>query len=171
MEVTNSKAKGKSLIISVLILLLAGMVLNYTLLQLALWWLFHITALLWKVGFPFHARSFQKSGKTKYFHMGCIIVGVVTPLVPVVALMANFASEVNSDQALQAANVTFVSGGLGFRMDRFPPILCSGTSGAVVYYSNILPINLVFFVGITELILLFAVVHKVRMKWFYIAMY
>ena len=84
-----------------------------------------------------------------------MIVGVVIPLVPVIALMANFAREVQS-------NAAFISGGLGFGSGRFPPILCGGANSSVIFYSSVLLIILIFFVGITELILLFAVVHKVR---------
>ena len=126
----------------------------YVIFQMAIWWLFHTSALLWKVGFPMHARSFEKSKKMKCIHIACIIVGIVIPLVPVIALMANYAREAKSTTA-------FVSGGLGFGLGRFPPILCLGGDSTVAYYSIILPINLIFFVGMTELILLFAVVHKV----------
>ena len=100
-------------------------------------------------------------GKTKYIHVACVTVGILIPLVPVVAMMAEFASEVQSSAALQAANVTFVSGGLGYSLTRFPPILCFGFSSNVVYYAILIPIILIFFVGIPELILLFAFVHKV----------
>ena len=101
-----------------------------------------------------HARSFDKSGKTKYIHIACVIVGIVIPLVPVIALMATHASKVES-------TAEFISGGLGFGMGRSPPILCVAADSTVSYYSIILPINLIFFVGMTELILLFAIVHKV----------
>ncbi len=130
------------------------MVFTYIVLQLAVWWLFHTSALLWKIGFPLHARSFEKTGKAKYIHLACVIIGVLIPLVPVIALMANYGREVES-------SADFATGGLGFVMGRFPPILCSGSSSTVMYYSDVLPINLIFFAGITELILLFAVVHKV----------
>ena len=138
----------------------AGIVCLYTLLQIAMWWLFHTSALLWKVKFPLHARSYDNAGKTKYIHMACVIVGVVVPLLPIVALMADYALEVQSNAVLQAANVTFMSGGLGFTLSRFPPIFCHGTS-SVMFYGLALPLILIFFVGITELVLLFAVVHKV----------
>ena len=144
-----------TIVVIVVIFPFAGISLTYILFQLAIWWLFHTSALLWKVGLPLHARSFQKSGKTKYIHIACVIVGVVSPLVSVIALMANYGVETDSA-------AVFATGGLGFGMDRFPPLLCSGGDSAVFYYSNILPINLIFFVGITELILLFAIVHKVR---------
>ena len=132
---------------------------HYILLQLACWWLFHTSALLWKVGFPFHARSFEKAGKTKYIHIACGIVGVVIPLVPVIAIMADFGVEVQSN-----ADLTFISGGLGFRMSHIPSILCTGRNRNPAYYSGVLPINLIFFAGIAELILLFGVVHRVSIN-------
>ncbi len=111
--------------------------------------------------FPCHARSYDLGGKTKYIHIASVIIGFVIPLVPVIALMAKFALEVQSDIALQAANVTFVSGGLGFVMGRFPAVLCFGFDTSVIYYTILLPTILIFFVGMPELILLFAFVHKV----------
>ena len=82
--------------------------------------------------------------------------------------MADFALEIESDIAreiqsnmiLQSLNATFVSGGLGYVMNRFPPLLCYGRG--TMFYSNVLPIILIFFVGMAEQIVLFAAVHKVR---------
>ena len=142
-------------------LFLSGILYSYILLQLTLWWLFHTSAVLWKIMFPLHARSFNSSGKTKYIHIACVIAGVVIPLVPVVVTMADFAMEVQSNAFLQAANVTFVSGGLGFVMDRAPPILCKGYSPSVLFYTFLLPIILIFFVVIPEVILVFILVHRV----------
>ena len=140
----------------------AGITFMYCILQLGVWWLLHTSALLWKVTFPFHARSYDKSGKTKYVHLVGAIIGFLAPLTSVIALMADYSREVRSNADLQAANVTFLSGGLGFTVNRFPPILCTGFSSGVIYYSSILPIIIIFYVGITELILLFAVIHRVR---------
>jgi hypothetical protein len=103
----------------------------------------------------------MKSKKTKYIHVACVIVGIVIPLVPVIATMADFGQQVKWNPSLQAANVTFTSGGLGFVMNRFPQLLCFGFNGDVVFYSGVLPIILIFYVGITELMLLFAMVYKV----------
>lgn len=86
---------------------------------------------------------------------------MVIPLAPVIAVMVDFALELQSNVELQAANVTFVSGGLGFVINRFPPLLCYGYNGGVIFYGNILPLILIFIVGITELILLFTIVHRV----------
>ena len=139
----------------------AGIVLLYCLLQVSIWWLFHTSALLWKVKFPFHARSFQKSGKVKYIHITCVWIGILIPLIPVIANMVGFAHEVQSNPDLQERNVTFASGGLGFVIIRFPPVLCYGYNGSLTFYASVLPIIIVLFIGLTELVFLLALIHKV----------
>ena len=141
----------------------AGIVRTYISLQLTLWWLFHTSALLWKVAFPFHARSFDNTGKTKYIHITCVLIGVVIPLIPVVAVMADFAQEVQFHADSQGA--AFVSGGLGFKIAQFTPIVCLGYSSSV-FYTILLPIILIFFIGIPQLMILFILVHRVSsMIW------
>ena len=137
------------------------MVFVYTILQTALWWLFHTTALLWKICFPLHARSFDKTRKTKYLHLICIMAGLLLPLAPVIAAMVDFTLELESNTLLQSRNVTFISGGLGYRQVRFPPVLCGGRNSDAVYYSSILPINVMVIIGLTELVFVFRLVYKV----------
>ena len=84
------------------------------------------------------------------------------PLIPVIANMVGFAHEVQSNPDLQERNVTFASGGLGFVTIGFPPVLCNGRNANVTFYANLMPILLIFFVGLTELILLLALIHKVN---------
>jgi len=91
------------------------------------------------------------------------VAGLFIPAVPIIASMADFAVRVNSDPVLLGRNVTFASGGLGYGLVRFPPLLCSPTNGLVAYYSIIFITNLVTIVGTTELILIFWTVHKVSM--------
>lgn len=138
-----------------------GMAFVYAILQTAIWWLFHTTALFWKIQYPFHARSFQMGGKIKYIHISCIIAGLLIPLLPVITTMADFAVDLKSNDRLQKMNVTFFSGGLGYRLVRFPPLLCSGRNSEAVYYTSILPINIIVIAGLTELIILFWTIHKV----------
>lgn len=140
----------------------AGIAFNYLLLQISLWWLFHTSTLFWKILFPFHARSFVSSYGTKHIFVACIIAGIGIPLVPIIASMADFAMRVNSDPVLLRRGVTFASGGLGYGLIRFPPIICSGTNSNVAYYSLVLPINIITAIVLTELILIFWTIHKVR---------
>ena len=139
----------------------SGMVYVYMLVQTSIWWLIHTTALFWKIQFPFHARSFQMSHRIKYIYAACIIAGIIIPVLPIVASMADFAVAVSSNTGLQSRNITFLSGGLGYGQIRFPPILCSGNNNNVVYYTSIFPINIMVIIGLTELILLFWTIHKV----------
>ncbi len=143
------------------------MVFVYALVQTAIWWLFHTTALFWKIRYPFHARSFQMSYKFKYLHVSCIIAGLLIPLLPIVASMISFAVELKSNIVLQNMNITFLSGGLGFRQVRFPPILCSGRNSDIIYYTSIFLINIIVIVGLTELILLFWTIHRVSCDSYY----
>ena len=126
-----------------------------------MWWLFHTTALLWKIRYPFHARSYQTSHKIKYIHISCVMAGLLIPFLPIVTSMAKFAVDLKTDAPLQQRNVTFLSGGLGYQQIRFPPVLCAGRDSGAVYYTSILPINLIVLAGLTELILLFWTVHRV----------
>ena len=139
----------------------AGMAFLYALLQLSLWWFFHTTAIFWKVNFPFHARSFQLSHKVKFVHLAIVLVSLVVPLVPIITVMADFAVNLESDVIRQARNITFTSGGLGFRIIRFPPILCSGSDSDAVFYSTVLPINILLVLGSTELVFIFYGLLKV----------
>lgn len=154
-------------VLYIIILHFVGMVFVYALVQTAIWWLFHTTALFWKIRYPFHARSFQMSYKFKYLHVSCIIAGLLIPLLPIVASMISFAVELKSNTVLQNMNITFLSGGLGFRQVRFPPILCSGRNSDIIYYTSIFLINIIVIVGLTELILLFWTIHRVSCDSYY----
>jgi hypothetical protein len=93
-----------------------------------------------------------------------VIAGILIPFLPVVATMAAFAADIKSNPQLQQRGVTFSSGGLGYRQIRFPPLLCSGRDSRAVYYTSVLPINLITIAGLTELIFLFWRVHTVGEK-------
>lgn len=138
-------------------LIIAGMVFIYTLIQLTVWWLFHTASLFWKIQFPFHARSFRR---TKCIHISCFVAGILVPLVPIIASVANSAADFDSD-SFAAANVSFLNHGLGYSLTRFPPILCTGSNSDVIFYSVVMPIELVLAVGCSLLIVMFWTIHKV----------
>ncbi len=149
-----------------MLLFSTGIVFQYTLLQTSIWWLFHTTSLLWKIRFPFHARSFEASRhKIRHIHIACIVAAVVLPLVPVIATMVDFGVKVETDDRLMSVNATFLKSGLGYNTIRFPPVLCGGVNSNVVYYTAIFPINVIVIVGLSELIFLFWVIHKVSIQW------
>ena len=139
----------------------------YVLFQLALWWLFHTTIFFWKVTFPFHARAFQISGRNKSIHLICAIVGVLLPLVPIIALMANNGLDVqnqNENSTSQRKVSLFLSGGLGFGSSRFPPILCTGTDPDTIFYSLVLAIDIILAFGCTLLIIIIWSIHRVSLQ-------
>ena len=125
--------------------------------------MFHTTTLLWKIQFPFHARSFERAYGLNYIHIGCVVAGLILPLVPVITSMVTFAVELESDEIRKSRNITFTSGGMGYGLTRFPPILCRGTNKNAVFYALALPINLILIYGITVLIFLFYSIHKVSL--------
>ena len=143
--------------------IMIGVISPYTLLQLTLWWMFHTTALLWKIQFPFHARSFERAHRVKYIHVGCVVAGLTLPLVPIITSLVTFAVELKSDEIRNSRGITFASGGMGYGLTRFPPILCHGRNKNAVFYALALPINLIVIYGITVLIFLFYSIHKVSL--------
>ena len=83
---------------------------SYSIIQGILWWLFNICAIFWKVKFPFHD---DKTNKTKYIHMLCVISGLLLPI---------------------TAPVTISLKG-GFTFSRFPPVVCVGRDVDANFYT------------------------------------
>ena len=133
----------------------------YNILSIALWWFMLATSLFWKIWFPINARLWEKRHYIKYIHIASIFIGVVTPLIPLIALMSSFAKHVNTDTT---SNTTFLQGGLGFAPVRFPPLPCSGNSKVIIFYTNILPTDILMATGITFIVLIFWKVHRVSLK-------
>lgn len=138
------------------------MLFTYVLCQMAIWWLFHTSTLFWKVVFPFHSRSFEVSGRIKYIHITCIVMGIVLPFIPIITSMSKFAADVQrrSDNTTSSTHL-FLEGGLGFGTIRVPAILCTGTDRDAVFYTQVLPIDLILAVGCTLLLIIIWSIHKV----------
>ena len=120
----------------------AGIVFYYGLFQLAVWWFCHEVSIFWQIKFPFHARSFATARHIKYVHITMLTVGLILPALPVI--------------------VTFTTGDpSGFGLTRFPPIMCTGLQRDSTFYSLVLPIDVLYAIGIPLLIILFWTVHKV----------
>ena len=140
----------------------AGMCFTYGLLQLSVWWFIHTGITFWKAFFPFHSRSFEVSGRMKYVHAASLVIGMLFPFLPVVTSMVKFAVDVqqktdNSTSSLQL----FLSGGLGFSVSRFPPILCTASDPEAVFYTLVLPIDIILLVGCSFLLIIFWSIHRV----------
>ena len=133
--------------------IIAGVVFYYSLLQLAMFWLCHVLALFWKIRFPFHSRSFQMAHRTKYVHMAAVVLCILVPFVPIVATMSQYGHGRSSVEA--------ATGGLGFGITRFPPLLCTGRHADTTFYSLILPILVILMIGMTILLIIFWIIHRV----------
>lgn len=134
------------------------MVQVYSTLAIALWWFMLTAALFWKIWFPFNARIRETRKQIKYIHATCVLIGVLVPLIPIITLMSSFAEKVNSDSTI---DTTFLNGGLGFVTVRFPPLPCNGNNKVIIFYTNILPSDILLAIGITFIILIYWLVHKV----------
>ena len=115
----------------------AGVVFHYFLLSIALWWFLHVCCMFWKLQFPLHARRHQN--KQNYIHAALVALGLLVPIPGIVATLVTS----------------------GYTMNHFPPLLCSTKNPNAQYYSLWIEINLLFAVGITLIIVMFWLVHKV----------
>ena len=111
--------------------------------------------LFWKLRFPFHSRRLEYTGRMKYLHLTAVIIGLFVPVIPIVIVMVNHVMEDSK------SNNSSPPGKLGFGLVNFPPILCFGTDSKVIYYSYILPINVILIGGIALLVVAFWIIHKV----------
>lgn len=130
------------------------MLLHYLLLFLTLWWICHISIMFWKLRFPFHARDFEIENRMKFVHIACAVPCLVLSFLPIVVITL--------DDVVQRAKGVDTVGTVGFSLVRFPPIICSAMNRNAIYYSLILPINLIVPVGVTLLILVVWLLYKVH---------
>ncbi len=121
-----------------------GVVFYHVLLQLLLWWLFHVTMLFWNIRFPLHARVFEETHPStmKCIHIACVTLALLVPWIPVIA--------------------AFATG--GFFNASFPPELCTGRNADATFYSLVVPLIIMMQIGVTMLIVIFWTLHKV---WYY----
>ena len=110
---------------------------SYIINHATLWWLFHIFAIFWKIQFPFHARRFDNTKRTKYIHATFVVLAVLLPVIPAAVI----ASEA------------------GFITPRFPPIVCIGRESAANFYGIVFPIAIMYALGTTVLL---AILWKIR---------
>ena len=134
-------------------LYIIGAIFYYCTLQLSMFWLCHILAIFWGLKFPFHARTFRTTHRIKYLHIACVALCTILPLISVVATMVQYSRGKSFGEA--------VEGGLGFGVVRFPPILCTGWNQDTMFYALILPVVVLLMAGMTVLIVIFWIIHKV----------
>ena len=90
----------------------------------------------------------------KYVHLTCIVIGVLVPFIPIIATISQFS---HGKSAAEAAK-----GGLGFGITRLPSLLCSRRDEKTTFYALVLPSIIIIMVGMTILIFVFRIIHKVN---------
>ena len=83
------------------------------------------------------------------------------PLVPIIAVVGDFAMKLKSDEFLKSNNVTFISGGLGFAATVFPVSFCGPINEVTSFYLLLVPIIILLAVGSVLLVLIIHQMHKV----------
>ena len=130
------------------LILLTGISVNYCLLQILYWWLFHVGVFVWSIYFPFQYRSFKLGNKMKYLHLISITVAIILPSASIAATMGRYSVEIKSS----SSNASFWSSGAGYVPGGYPPI-CTGRDSSVFFYSYLLILDISLTVGCTLLIL------------------
>ena len=115
---------------------ITGSVYYYAILQVAIWWLCHMTALFWKIKFPFHAKRFEKS---RMIHLLVVLLALFVPTIPVIA--------------------SFSTG--GFVTSNYPPRLCVSKSREAAYYTIVLPSSIILATGTSLLVMVLIIIIKV----------
>ena len=82
--------------------------------------------------FPFHARYYDQTNRTKYVYITCVVAAIILPLYAPLAI------------ALKG----------GFIPSRFPPIICLGREVDANFYAVLAPITILLGIGTTMLLLI-----------------
>ena len=139
---------------------------TYVISQLPLWWLFHTAIIFWKVVFPFHARSFLISSKKKVVHTICLTIGILLPILPIIISITKFGVDLQDEYENSTAsfrNNLFLSRGMGYISAISPPLLCTGSDLEVIFYTIVLPIEVILAVGCTMMIIILWTLHRVSL--------
>jgi hypothetical protein len=108
---------------------------------MAIWWFIHVAVAFWAVTFPFHYRSFQVMGKSKFLHIFTVLIGVLLPLVPL--------------------GIAIGTGGYTPTY-RLPPFVCSTSKENASFYSHTLLFVILYVAGSVLLVFIFLQFLKVR---------
>ena len=124
---------------------LLGMAGTYAIIHIALWWIFNLCAIFWKVQFPFHSRYYDQTNKTRYVHITCVVTAIVLPIYAPLAISLKD----------------------GFVLTRFPPIVCLGRDVDVNFYTVVAPTTILFAIGTTTLLLILWRIRQVGIRCSY----
>lgn len=82
-----------------------GVVVFYSAMQINIWWVLHAIALFLSIQFPYWTRRLRKSKKIVYIHVACVAAGLLFPLVPVIAAMAEHSANPGKLAAVVAIKI------------------------------------------------------------------
>ena len=92
----------------------------------------HVAVVLWQVSFPLQVKYYQASGHFRLLHIGVVVVAILLPIGPTVAMLA--------------------TGGF---VPFYYPYTCVLANREVAFYVVVLPHSIFTAVGLSLLILLF----------------
>ncbi|XP_019854876.1 PREDICTED: uncharacterized protein LOC109583830 [Amphimedon queenslandica] len=117
----------------------SGVVFHYVIVNMALWWFFHVAMFFHKVFFPFQANRFEKLGREKYIFATVTILSLLLPLPAVIVCLSVDKFKYN--------------------VHRFPTTLCI-SDGDMWFYSTTLPMDILLAAGVIMLIMILWTMRK-----------
>ena len=114
----------------------AGCVFYYTIVQIAVLWLCHVSVIFLKTQFPLHLRNFEKS---RLVHLVVVLLAVLLPCIPI--------------------TTGFATG--GYLVPIYPVVVCFIKNSDAAYYSFAFVITVISAIGVPMLIIAFSVAIKV----------
>ena len=121
------------------IIMYAGIVDTYGIVQLTLWVAFHALGLCWGIVFPFHYRRFKIEGRIKYIHVTTVVFALVFPAILALLNLID-----------------------GYSIAPGPIDACTGRNVTITYFTTILPVSVLLAVATSVLVILFWKIFKVR---------
>ena len=121
---------------------LAGVFLHYGIIQLSLWWIFHLLIIFWGIYFPFHYNRNKSNGRLKKVQIMLTLAGIFVPLLFVLAVVIEEAVSIRPQQ-----NTSIISQDLGYSIFSYPPTFCTPSSFDSAFYFLLLPLILTFAAG------------------------
>ena len=119
----------------------AGCVFYYTIVQIAVMWLCHVSVIFLKMQFPLNFRNLEKR---RLIHLIVILLAVVLPWIPV--------------------SIGFATG--GYLVPIYPVIVCFIKNQVAAYYSFAFVMTVIIAIGAPMLIIAFSTAIKVIIQWY-----
>ena len=118
---------------------IVGGVSHFVFLQQILMWFFHIIAVFWTIKFPFHAKSFETKGYTRYVHYGMLALTFILPFITIIV----------------------IAGTGGCRASRIPAIICLARKPDVTFYAFVLPLSILTAAGMSLIVVMFWILYHI----------